>query len=598
MAPVVGRYELVCPLARGGMAEVYLARRRVAGFEKRLVIKRIRRERVGDARFLGLFVQEAKLSMTLVHQNIVPVFDFGRTGEDVFLAMEFVDGTDLATALAAARDKGLPIDPVVAGFIAGECAQALDYAHRKVDSRGETLGVVHRDVTPRNVLLSRAGEVKLVDFGIAVVAGDVDAGVCGTPWYMAPEQARGEPVDGRADLYGLGAVLLEAVSGAKPRRQSDPHDAMRAARDGSPLVGLEAVPAGLRAIVERAVAPDAADRYADARAMATALDGFVLTERARALEEAAPARRLASWLAALGLPRELAAEFDSQAGEALDAVTFMDDGADGVIGTGTRNSMVETVGPGEETGSPGAASGAATVLAPAAVPSIDSTPAVQSLAAAVPHAEADPKRASRPEAATAPRRLSASISLQWLLPKKLTLGAGLGAAAILIGAMALGWVLWRDPHIGPSDAVVASPPDAGAVDAIFPRADAAAAATDDAAPVTDGGMVVPGAAISPPRDAIDAGTVARPNKNPPHQVVIADAGVAAVRRSVTIGARPWAYFYVDSDPAQHQTPETLQLAPGRYRIRFENPELHVSKQAVIDVPADRDIRHVEIMTAP
>src|SRR6185295_15918805 len=152
MARALGRYELLRPLARGGMAEVYLARRRAAGIEKWLVVKRMRPERSGDVRFLDLFVREARLSMSLVHQNIVPVFDFGRIDDQVFLAMERVEGKDLGSSLARAPDHRTPA--LLAAFIAAECCQALDYAHQRKAPDGVALGIVHRDVTPRNVLLS------------------------------------------------------------------------------------------------------------------------------------------------------------------------------------------------------------------------------------------------------------------------------------------------------------------------------------------------------------------------------------------------------------------------------------------------------------
>src|SRR4051812_25419238 len=193
MSRALGRYELLRPIARGGMAEVYLARRRAAGVEKWLVVKRMRPERVGDPRFLELFVREARLSMSLAHQNIVPVFDFGRIDDQVFIAMERVEGKDLGSSLAHA---GQPLPPLLAAFVAAECCQALDYAHHRRGPDGAALGIVHRDVTPRNVMLSWSGEVKLTDFGIAALAGEKSS-VIGTPGYMAPEQARGEPLDSR-----------------------------------------------------------------------------------------------------------------------------------------------------------------------------------------------------------------------------------------------------------------------------------------------------------------------------------------------------------------------------------------------------------------
>nr|MBA3542316.1 serine/threonine protein kinase [Deltaproteobacteria bacterium] len=180
MVRALGRYELLRPLARGGMADVYLARRRVGGIEKLLVVKRMRPERSGDARFLALFMREASVSMSLAHQNIVPVFDFGRSGEDVFLAMERVEGRDLGSSLQRATR---PLPSLVAAFVAAECCQALHYAHHRKGDGGVSLELVHRDVTPRNVLLSWSGEVKLTDFGIASVAGDANARLLGTPAY-------------------------------------------------------------------------------------------------------------------------------------------------------------------------------------------------------------------------------------------------------------------------------------------------------------------------------------------------------------------------------------------------------------------------------
>src|SRR5919197_3265511 len=165
---MLGRYELLRPLARGGMAELFLARRRApGGVDKRMVIKRIRRERTHDARFAAMFVREARLSMSLAHKNIVPVFDFGRAGDELFLVMEYVDGVALAAALARAVERGIPPAPVVVAFIGLEACQALEYAQQRSLLDGEPGGVIHRDVTPSNVLLSYSGEVKLLDFGIA-----------------------------------------------------------------------------------------------------------------------------------------------------------------------------------------------------------------------------------------------------------------------------------------------------------------------------------------------------------------------------------------------------------------------------------------------
>src|SRR3954470_9704983 len=171
--------------------------------------------------------------MSLAHQNIVPVFDFGRIDDQVFLAMERVEGKDLGSSLARAAGHQLP--PLLTAFIASECCQALDYAHQRKGPDGVALGIVHRDVTPRNVLLSWSGEVKLTDFGIAALAGDATSRLLGTPQYMAPEQARSEPIDPRADLYAIGLVLREAVAGQRPRPGMDRETILNAARRGELL---------------------------------------------------------------------------------------------------------------------------------------------------------------------------------------------------------------------------------------------------------------------------------------------------------------------------------------------------------------------------
>ena len=337
MSRALGRYELLRPLARGGMGEVYLARRRAAGVEKWLVVKRMRPERAGDARFLDLFMREAKLSMSLAHQNIVPVFDFGRIDDQVFLAMERIEGKDLGSTLAKARHG---LSPLLAAFIAAECCQALDYAHRRRGPDGAPLGIVHRDVTPRNVLLSWSGEVKLTDFGIAALAGDARSSAVGTPAYMAPEQARGEPTDARADVYAMGLVLREAWTGVRARGGSDRESTLALAREAALEPWPEGFTGPLRDIVDRATAAAPDERYGDARLLLEALDAFILEERAGKKGDA-PARQLAAWLdATWEEEREEGAIEEAIEGGHL--VSFLDDGAIDVLGTGTQRSMAAT----------------------------------------------------------------------------------------------------------------------------------------------------------------------------------------------------------------------------------------------------------------
>ncbi|MBI5514996.1 MAG: protein kinase [Deltaproteobacteria bacterium] len=214
-----GKYQLLERVARGGMAEVFKAKSYgVEGFEKTVVIKRILPELAVNQQFVDMFLNEARLSVTLSHANIVQVFDLGREEDTYFIAMEYVVGMDFAQALRACRKAEKPVPLELCLYIACEVARALDYAHRRRDASGRPLGVVHRDISPQNVLLSYEGEVKVTDFGIAKARSTIEeqGTVKGKFAYMAPEQAAGAPVDGRADIYALGVTLYEALAGANP----------------------------------------------------------------------------------------------------------------------------------------------------------------------------------------------------------------------------------------------------------------------------------------------------------------------------------------------------------------------------------------------
>nr|PZM93623.1 MAG: serine/threonine protein kinase [Pseudomonadota bacterium] len=215
-----GRYLLHERIGGGGMATVYRATFSVeGGFEKEIALKVIRSELSEDPQFIRMFLDEARLSGHLSHPNIVQTFDFGQVEGTYYLAMELVRGRTLAEILRTLRDNRLRLGTAASLFVAKELARALDYAHRATGPDGEPLGIVHRDVSPQNVLVSREGHVKLADFGIAKAAlrsqitqpGRV-RGKCS---YMAPEQARGQEVDARADVFSLGTVLWECLVGRR-----------------------------------------------------------------------------------------------------------------------------------------------------------------------------------------------------------------------------------------------------------------------------------------------------------------------------------------------------------------------------------------------
>ncbi|MFY0567171.1 serine/threonine-protein kinase [Archangium lansingense] len=213
---LLGKYFLHERLGVGGMAEVFRATYSPeGGFEKRVALKRILPSHAGDPHFVTLFRREAELGSLLHHPNIVQVLDVGRFGDTYFMAMEFIEGVSLRELLKAHG----PLPLATVAYLGSELAAALDYVHHRTASNGTPLNLVHRDINPPNILLSRIGEVKLGDFGIARAAHHVSltltGRVVGKPGYMAPEQARAAPFDARADLFALGLTLYEALTGRR-----------------------------------------------------------------------------------------------------------------------------------------------------------------------------------------------------------------------------------------------------------------------------------------------------------------------------------------------------------------------------------------------
>ncbi|HEY1815185.1 MAG TPA: serine/threonine-protein kinase [Kofleriaceae bacterium] len=278
-----GPYQLVRQIAAGGMAEIYLARTSgVGGFEKYVALKLIHSRFANDAQFTQRLVDEAKIAVQLNHANIVQTFDLGRVGDTFYITMEYVDGADLFDVLVRCSERQVELPVAVCAHVAKEIARALDHAHGKTARDGTPLGIVHRDVSPHNVLVSRAGEVKLVDFGIAKAATKVfqtATGVIqGKYHYMSPEQASGESIDGRSDVFSAGIVLYEMLTGRMLYREVDLHRLLGKARraDIAPPSRVRAgVPPELERIVMRALARQPADRYQSAAALAADLEQFL-----------------------------------------------------------------------------------------------------------------------------------------------------------------------------------------------------------------------------------------------------------------------------------------------------------------------------------
>ncbi len=276
-----GQYTLLERIAVGGMAEVWKARMRgVEGFQKTVAIKRILPHMTDNAEFVGMFIDEAKLAAQLTHPNIVHIYDLGKIGRDYYIAMEYVDGRDLRSLLNAGRRKGMPLPLGLSLLIAARLASALDYAHRKRDFEDRELGLVHRDVSPQNVLLTAEGDVKLCDFGIAKAvskASQTQMGALkGKLQYMSPEQAWGRPVDGRSDLFSLGAVLFEMVTGERLFAGDSEISVLEAVRQGrvrTPRQVDPSLPREVDEIVTRALALEPQDRFQSAGEMKQRLEG-------------------------------------------------------------------------------------------------------------------------------------------------------------------------------------------------------------------------------------------------------------------------------------------------------------------------------------
>ncbi|MFO0678283.1 MAG: serine/threonine-protein kinase [Polyangiaceae bacterium] len=287
-----GRYTLFDAIGKGGMAEIFLARTETElGAVRLVVVKQILSGYASDPEFSDMLIHEAKLAARLTHANIVQVLDLGREADRLFIAMEYVEGFDLNALLRLCTKLAVPLPSEFAFSIVLQVLRALDYAHRRTtDATSEVpsrpLGIVHRDVSPSNVLVSFEGEIKLCDFGIAHAndtvkpeSREIDEAIRGKAGYMSPEQARGDDVDARADVFAVGILLWELVAGRRmyktePEGPTLLEKARAAAIPELPSRGLP-LEDRLRSLIARALSPSRDDRYASAGAMLRDLEAYV-----------------------------------------------------------------------------------------------------------------------------------------------------------------------------------------------------------------------------------------------------------------------------------------------------------------------------------
>jgi len=301
MPTALGKYEVLRRLGAGGMAEVFLCRLSgIGGFDKRVVVKRVIPHHAHEPLFVEMFLDEARVAANLTHPNIVQIYEIGEVDGVPFIAMEYVRGPTLSQVLRAAVERDAVSIGAAARLLAGVC-EGLDHAHEARDHDDQPLGIVHRDVSPQNILIGHDGTSKVFDFGIARAAGRLVetqvASLKGKLAYMAPEQLRAQPIDRRADVYAAGVCLFEATTGRRlfaAATDLDLYALRMTQRAPAPSAVVPGYPPELERIVVAALAEDPAERTPSCRALADQLDEFVA-----AGPHAATTKTVAAWIASL-----------------------------------------------------------------------------------------------------------------------------------------------------------------------------------------------------------------------------------------------------------------------------------------------------------
>jgi tRNA A-37 threonylcarbamoyl transferase component Bud32 len=563
-----GKYYLTEKLATGGMAEIYLAKLiGPGGFEKQLVIKQIHPKLSGQRHFVDLFVAEAKTLVSLAHGNIVPVYELGVVDDVYFIAMDYIDGPTLYRLTETMARRDAVMEPALAAWIVARILDGLAYAHRKGD------GVIHRDLSPRNVMLSRDGEVKLVDFGIAVTLGEGDSAggeqsaPTGSFPYMSPEQVRREGLTGQTDLFSAGVLFWEMLAGKRLFARADADatlDAVLSAEIAPPSRRRGEVPERLDDIAMRALERDRGARWPDAGEFLAALNRYLY-----ALDATPGPRDVAALVARFCPPetRRLPTHLEAIAHDAASSAAAPAEAAVEVP-AGPRTAVIP------RDGSPrGRAKRAQTqtfatnvelekVFGPASEPSRPDAQAVEDDGA-----KPLPIPGRRPPS----RAALVAVGLG---------GLALAAAAIYIFYSNRERVLRADARvvaIATADASADAPPpiDAALSDAEERSIDAAVAAS----PSIDAGV------HRPPRDATVTARVPIDSAAAPTAI---DAGAIATA-TLIIGADPWATVYVDGKKQAKTAPASFIVAAGHHAVELVfSPEgaPEQRKHFEVDVAAD------------
>jgi len=584
-----GKYFLCDKIAAGGMAEIYLAKLiGPGGFEKQLVIKQINPALSQERLFVEMFVAEAKTLVSLSHGNIVPVYELGVVDDTYFIAMEYVDGPTLAELLAALERRGERLEPQVAAYVAAELCKGLDYAHRK----GE--GLIHRDLSPRNALLSREGEVKLVDFGLALASDRArreqqGAGLpAGSFPYMSPEQVRCEPLDQQSDLFSLGVLLWEMLTGAQLFARDDPDatlEAVVSAPISPPSTVHGGVPAELDRICMRALARRRGERFASAGEVLAALSRF-----AYSVEPPVTQASVAALIARVSpsIVREGLGDGDATA-----------------VSTGATGARQDELAHTRPIARPSGRRRAATVRTFATSEGFDDVLANATPLMPFPALRGDPaqllermaRRRSEPASAleASPAAPAAAVTDRPRRAWRWVAGAGVAIAALAAALAMRGGETPRAADARPGDPAAAHPsaPSAAAAHPSAPSAAAAhpAAPTPSAASASAHAPSTASAAASAPApsqppapdpQAVVASTAA-PAPAPPG----ADTGAAdrahrpRGQGTLQVGANPWADVYLDG-ALLGQAPGAWPVSAGPHAVELRHRDQRRSFRVAVE----------------
>ncbi len=584
-----GKYYLTEKLATGGMAEIYLAKIiGPGGFEKQLVIKQIHPKLSGQRHFVDLFVAEAKILVTLAHGNIVPVYELGVVDETYFIAMDYIDGPTLyrLTETMSRRD-GL-MDPVLAAWITSRILDGLDYAHRK----GE--GVIHRDLSPRNVMVSRDGEVKIVDFGIAVTLGEGTEGEgsqsapTGSFPYMSPEQVRRASLPPPRVLFSVGVLFWEMLVGKRLFARAEAEatlDAVLREEIPAPSSQRAEIPPKLDELVMRALERDQGARWPNAGEMLAAINRYLYTQTTTPTSRDVSAlvarfcppetRRLPTHLEAIA---HEAANVEERSGPATRPAPDRDASEDPAAPAGPHTAVIprEVAAKGKR-GSRHQTFATHVdlkdILDRAAPSDADASPAPPTTKVSLSPPPPDPieprvrapstssRRIRRPTTerpdAVAPSQPESPAPTSAPSRKLLVLAA---LIALVLGAVMIGLVYSKRDALLRDDASV--PRDTQPIVAV-PPADAAPDATAE----IDAGIAAP-----PPIDAGHRDRQDAPLTAPPHSDARIDAGIrpdtaSAASATLVVGATPWGDVYIDGVKMRTQAPHEFSVSAGHHDVR-------------------------------